>query len=317
MLSICLFCRLCNAHILEQTDVTQFLNEMEITHGFDRASLRELFQNIKISRSVLEAISKPAEKLPWYRYQPIFLQPDRVAQGVKFWQQYAGALHKAEQQFGVPAEIIVAIIGVETRYGRFSGNYRVIDSLATLAFNYPKRGEFFRSELVHYLLLTREQNVDPRTIKGSYAGAMGIPQFISSSYRHYAIDFDNDGLTDIWNNPVDAIGSVGNYFKQHGWREGNLIATQAMVSGYRYKELITEDLKPNIDSKQLRLYEIDSKRALPPDSRVKLIDLETKNGYEFWLGMHNFYVITRYNHSSLYAMAVFQLAGMILDNYSK
>jgi len=140
LLSICLFCRLCNANILEQTDVTQFLDEMEINHGFDRANLSELFQNIKISKNVLKAISKPAEKLPWYRYRPIFLQSDRVAQGVKFWQQYAGVLHRAEQQFGVPAEIIVAIIGVETRYGRFSGKYRVIDSLATLAFNYPKRG---------------------------------------------------------------------------------------------------------------------------------------------------------------------------------
>jgi membrane-bound lytic murein transglycosylase B len=290
---------------------------MVATHGFDRDDLNDLFQGVKISGSVIKAISKPAEKFPWYRYRPIFLQPDRVDQGVKFWQQHAGALHKAEQQFGVPAEIIVAIIGVETRYGRFSGNYRVIDSLATLAFNYPKRGEFFRSELVQYLLLTREQNVDPRTIKGSYAGAMGIPQFISSSYRHYAIDFDNDGLTDIWNNPVDAIGSVGNYLKQHGWREGNLIATKAVVSGHGYKNLITEDLKPTIDSKQLRQYEIFSKQTIPSDEQVKLINLEIKNGYEFWLGMHNFYVITRYNHSTLYAMAVFQLAGMILENFSK
>ncbi|OGT29429.1 MAG: lytic murein transglycosylase B [Gammaproteobacteria bacterium RBG_16_51_14] len=317
LLAISLPGSLCHAQILEQGNVTDFISRMEMAHGFDRNGLRELFSNIKISKAVLEAISRPAEKLPWYKYRLIFLQPDRIEQGVSFWQRYDQQIRDAEDRFGVPPEIIIAIIGVETQYGRNTGKYRVIDSLATLGFNYPERGGFFQSELEQYLLLTREQELDPLSITGSYAGAMGIPQFISSSYRNYAVDFDHDGHTDIWKNPVDAIGSVGNYFQQHGWRAGELIAIQAMVTGDRYKELITEDLEPNIDRKILKRYAINCREELSPDSMVKLIELETGNGYEFWLGMHNFYVITRYNHSSQYAMAVFQLAERIRESYAK
>ncbi|MEE8320568.1 MAG: lytic murein transglycosylase B [Gammaproteobacteria bacterium] len=316
LLLICMSGGLCHAHILEHEDVMLFLDEMEVNHGFDSAGLRELFQEVRISKSVLEAISRPAEKLPWYKYRPIFLQQDRVEQGVKFWQRHVNTLRNAEARFGVPPEIIVAIIGVETRYGQFSGKYRVIDSLVTLAFQYPKRSAFFRSELEQYLLLTREQGLDPLAIRGSYAGAMGIPQFISSSYRRYAIDFDNDGYTDIWENPVDAIGSVGNYFKRHGWQAGDSIAIQARVSGHRYKELITKGLKPNINNKQLGLHNINIRDELPPDAMVTILDLETKDGSEFWIGMHNFYVITRYNHSPLYAMAVYQLADKIRKKFA-
>ncbi|MBI4006101.1 MAG: lytic murein transglycosylase, partial [Gammaproteobacteria bacterium] len=166
---------------------------MVSTHQYDTGELQSLFSQVKYSQRVLEAISRPAEKLPWYEYRSIFLQPDRIKQGLIFWKRYRTALKQAEQQYGVPAHIIVAIIGIETRYGISTGNDRVMDALATLAFHYPERSDFFRWELEEYLLLTREQGINPLSLKGSYAGAMGIPQFIPSSYRRFAIDFDGDG----------------------------------------------------------------------------------------------------------------------------
>ena len=317
LLAVSLFAGSCHAQTIEQTDIDRFIEEMESRHGFDRNRLHAIFRDINISSSVLEAISRPAEKLPWYRYRPIFIRQDRINQGVDFWRRYEKELYRAGVEFGVPPEIIVAIIGVETQYGRTTGKYRVIDSLATLGFHYPPRGEFFLSELEQFLLLTREQGLDPLSIRGSYAGAMGIPQFISSSYRHYAIDFDSDGHIDIWNNPADAIGSVGNYFRQHGWLNGKPVAIRARVAGDRYRELLTDVLEPNIEIAQLRQHDIQSDKELPGDALVKLIELESDNGDEHWLAMHNFYVITRYNHSPLYAMAVFQLAQEIRESHAK
>ncbi|NIQ15869.1 MAG: lytic murein transglycosylase B, partial [Candidatus Dadabacteria bacterium] len=228
------FSQIVNANTLDQQSVQQFISYMEATHNYDGSSLNAIFKQAKYSSRVINAISKPAEALPWYKYRPIFLQPERINQGIMFWEKHKETLLAAEKEYGVPAEIIVAIIGVETRYGQYTGKDRVIDALSTLAFHYPKRSKFFRSELEQFLLLVREQNVDPYSIKGSYAGAMGIPQFISSSYRNYAVDFDADNKIDIWNNPVDAIGSVANYFKQHGWSAGGEIAIKADVVNGQY-----------------------------------------------------------------------------------
>jgi membrane-bound lytic murein transglycosylase B len=270
-----------------------------------------MLSQARISDTILAAISRPAEAKPWYQYRPIFIQDERIRLGREFLVEHRAILDKAEQQFGVPREIIAAIIGVETRYGKNTGSYKVIDSLVTLGFKYPKRGEFFRSELEQFLLLTREQQLDPHSLKGSYAGAMGIPQFISSSYRNYAVDFDGDKHIDIWNNPADAIGSVANYFTEHGWVSGDEIAVPANVSGERYLMLIDKKLEPELTLAQMAEYGVSASAEHKPDTRAKLLSYELEDGVELWLGFKNFYVITRYNHSPLYAMAVFQLAREI------
>lgn len=302
-------------NLLDRGDVKRFLNEMVEKHGFSKAELISVFSRVELSEGVLKAISRPAEKLPWYKYRLIFLQSDRIHQGVEFWHKNKAALDRAKEIYGVPEEIIVAVIGVETRYGRNAGNYKVINSLATLAFEYPDRSEFFRKELEQFLLLAREQELDPGGITGSYAGAMGIPQFIASSYRNFAVDFDKDGIIDIWTDPADAIGSIANYFKMHGWMRGQEIAVPTAVNGNLFTRVLTEDLKPDVPVADLSAYGISSDSGLAPDTFVKLLNYETNDGNEYWLGCKNFYVITRYNHSSLYAMAVFQLAQEIRTGY--
>jgi len=319
--SLFIFCLICSNFVyakdLDQISVQKFINYMVSTHNYDVTALQKIFKQAKFSNRVLKAISKPAEALPWYKYRPIFLQPERVKQGIIFWERHKEKLLAAQDKYGVPAEIIVAIIGVETRYGKFTGNDRVLDALATLAFHYPKRSKFFRSELEQYLLLIREQKIDPYTIKGSYAGAMGIPQFISSSYRNYAIDFDADDKIDIWNNPVDAIGSVANYFKQHGWIAGEEIAVRAEVEDGQYLQVSNKELKPDIKLSEVTSYGIKPQENLTQDLKLKILSFENKDDNDIWLVFTNFYVITRYNHSPLYAMAVYQLAEEINKVYKE
>ena len=287
----------------------KFISYMESEHGFDSKELSLLFSKTIVSNSILEAIQRPAEKkLLWYQYRKIFLKEKRIKQGAEFWLKNELKLREAEKKFGVPPEIITAIIGVETNYGRNSGSYRVIDSLNTLAFHYPKRAPFFLSELEQFLLLVREQNFIPETLKGSYAGAMGIPQFISSSYRNYAIDFDGDNVVDIWSNPDDVIGSVANYFFQHGWvNEGNVI-TEVSIKGEEYKNILDEKLQLNIYGSDLTDYGIIVNSNFDDAEKLKLFEFKLEDRSEYWLAQNNFYVITRYNHSKLYAMAVYQLA---------
>jgi len=303
------------ASLVDRPEVKAFINEMVVEHNFNAEMLTRTFNKVKLSKSVIKAISRPAEARPWYEYRSIFLTRDRINLGVKFLQKNVQALMRAKQVYGVPVEIIVAIIGVETRYGKHAGKYRVINSLSTLAFDYPKRSRFFRNELIQFLLMTREQQMDPESVRGSYAGAMGIPQFISSSYRNFAIDFDNDGKIDIWNNPADAIGSVGNYFKQHGWQAGKAIVTRAEVRNDSYLAALSKGLEPRMSVADLSKYGIFPKQKPSPGVNVKILDYELKAGRELWLGFNNFYVITRYNHSALYAMAVYQLAEKIRAKY--
>lgn len=300
-----------NATVTERSDVQEFVRSMVERHGFDESELRSTLADVRILDDVLKAISRPAEALPWHEYRKIFLQEDRVNLGVEFWRQNAAALERAREAYGVPPEFIVAIIGVETRYGKQTGKYRVLDSLVTLGFDYPKRAEFFRSELEQFLLMTREQGLDPRQVRGSYAGAMGIPQFISSSFRRYAVDFDVDGATDIWDNPVDAIGSVGNYFHSHGWLKGGLVVLPAQVGEEAAAALRTDDLEPRIEAEALAAHGVDPAIPVPPGEKVKLLELEAEFGKEYWLAFWNFYVITRYNRSVHYAMAVYLLAELI------
>tara|TARA_R110002072_G_scaffold135654_1_gene277149 strand:- start:1488 stop:2486 length:999 start_codon:yes stop_codon:yes gene_type:complete len=298
-----------------------FIKKMASQYDFDSASLKKLFDQVIVSETILKAISKPAEKrLPWHKYRNIFLKQKRIDEGVEFLDKNQKKLKAAEKRFGVPAEIITAIIGVETFYGRIAGSYRVVDALNTLGFYYPKRAAFFRSEFEQFLLLAREQGFDPLTLKGSYAGAMGMPQFISSSYRHYAIDFDGDNIIDIWNNPDDAIGSVANYFAEHGWQKDKAIVAKVKVEGDRYKGALGNGLELDIDESKLRELGIISTSFFEKNEKLKLFEYEQENTNEYWLAHKNFYVITRYNHSHLYAMAVYQLASEIskrLNNTSQ
>ena len=302
------------AEIHQQEDVKNFINEMINKHGFDKDFLESVFSRARISNSILDAISRPAEAMPWYKYRDIFIRRDRIQLGRKFIDDHQALLIAAEEEYGVPPEIIAAIIGVETRYGKNTGSYKVIDSLVTLGFRYPKRASFFRSELEQFLLLAREQDLDPHTVKGSYAGAMGIPQFISSSYRHYAVDFDKDGTIDIWGNPADAIGSVANYFKMHGWKKGQKIALRVSVTGSNFEELIDTSLEPDRTISELSHMGIIADDKIDDNTNARLLKFKQEINDEYWLGLENFYVITRYNHSALYAMAVYQLSQEISGN---
>jgi peptidoglycan lytic transglycosylase B len=296
----------------------EFIAQMVERHNFDAASLSKIFKQTIVSKTILDAISRPAEKkLTWHEYRQIFIKEKRINQGVEFMQKNKPKLDEAEKKFGVPAEIITAIIGVETFYGRIAGSYRVVDALNTLAFHYPKRADFFRSEFEHFLLLAREQGFDPNSLKGSYAGAMGMPQFISSSYRHYAIDFDGDDVIDIWDNPNDAIGSVANYFAEHGWKKGKPVTVKANVEGKNYKQALKSGLKPDINASDLHNYGIVTDSKFEEGEKLKLFKFEQEKHNDYWLAHNNFYVITRYNHSHLYAMAVYQLALEIKDRMNK
>jgi peptidoglycan lytic transglycosylase B len=287
----------------------EFIAQMAKRHNFDANKLSKVLKQTIVSQTILDAISRPAEKkLTWHKYRKIFIKEKRIKQGVEFLQKNNAKLKEAEEKFGVPAEIITAIIGVETFYGRIAGSYRVVDALNTLAFHYPKRADFFRSEFEQFLLLAREQGFDPLSLKGSYAGAMGMPQFISSSYRHYAIDFDGDETIDIWNNSDDAIGSVANYFAEHGWKQGKPVTVKVKVEGDNYKQALEGGLEPDINESDFERYGIKSVSAFEKDEKLKLFEYELEKDNEYWIAHKNFYVITRYNHSSLYAMAVFQLA---------
>lgn len=294
----------------EGEKVAEFVAEMTRDYGFAGEQVVELLKQAERKQVILDAISRPAERVkPWKEYRPIFITDSRIAQGVDFWRQNEAALSRAEAEYGVPAEVIVAIIGVETFYGRNTGNYRVIDALATLGFDYPPRQPFFRQQLREFLMLAREEQVDPLTLKGSYAGAMGLPQFMPSSFRAYAVDFDDDGHIDIWKNPVDAIGSAANYFKQHGWTAGEPVVARAATSGDAYEQGLTVGLEPVMNAAQLRDLGWQSEAQIADDTAVTAFRLEGAEGDEFWLGLPNFYVITRYNRSVMYAMAVHQLSG--------
>lgn len=301
---------------LQRDDVISMIDELE-REGLDRARIESLIAQAKRQEKILEAIARPAEKtLNWAEYQKIFLQQSRIDQGKAFRLEHEDILARAEQEIGVDRDMILAILGVETRYGKHRGGYKVIDALATLGFDYPPRATFFRGQLKELFRLEKHAHIDASTITGSYAGAMGYPQFIPSSYIHYAVDFDNDGVTDLVNNPVDAIGSVANYFKEHGWEAGLPIAARVRVKGDKYPRHINDKGKPDMTLKQARKVGItpleceESRHCfgkLPKDTPVALIELDGTHGAEFWLVTQNFYVITRYNHSVLYAMAAYQL----------
>lgn len=299
-----------------ESEIAPFVNEMVSRHGFEREQLERILAGVQVRPEVLEAMQRPAESLDWYRYRPIFVTEERISKGEAFWREHADLLASASAEYGVSPEIIVAIIGVETYYGTRKGRHLVLDSLATLAFRYPKRSKFFRSELEQFLILARQENLDTNEVKGSYAGAMGIPQFISSSYRSYAVDFDGDGNRDLLNSDADAIGSVANYLKVHGWQRDAAVALPASVTGDGYKKLVEKGLKPHTPVSDMRNFGVIVLYTGDNDTRGALIELANEDSTEHWVGLQNFYAITRYNHSALYAMAVFQLARAIDKRYN-
>ena len=299
--------------LTDREDVGKFIRKMTSEHGFDREQLTSVFQKISLKDSIIRAITRPAESKPWHAYRKIFITNNRINQGVDFWHSNAEILAEVEKQYGVPAEIVVAIIGVETGYGRNTGSYRVADALSTLAFEYPKRSSFFSRELEHFLVLCREEKIDPLIPVGSYAGAMGIPQFMPSSYRSYAVDQDQDGRRDIWKNNRDAIGSVSNYFKKHRWIPSTPIAFPARPEGEEFRELLSSGLKPDTTISQIKDAGIKIPTEIESDQQAKVLELESSQGLVYWITLTNFYVITRYNHSALYAMAVYQLSQEIVN----
>lgn len=296
-------------------DAADFVDKVVEKHELDRDWVTALLAEAERKESILKAISRPAEKaLAWHQYRDIFLTGSRLQGGLAFWEKHQATLQRAEQVFGVPAQIIVAIIGVETRYGGNMGSYRVLDALATLGFDYPKRSPFFLGQLEQFLLLVREQAFEPLSLKGSYAGAMGYGQFIPSSYRHYAIDFDDDGVVDILSNPVDAIGSVANYFAKHGWRQGEAVVVPAVMLRSAPREWLNEGLKPERSMTELRENGFAPRDPLDYDGPANVMRFQLEQSEAIWLGLKNFYVITRYNHSRLYAMAVYQLSEQLKEH---
>ncbi len=299
-------------------DVRRFIAEMVDRHGFAAKELRTLFSRARFQPAIIAAITPPAEPRAksWQDYRALFLTPERIGAGVAFRERQHAALARAAELYGVPEEIIVAIIGVETVYGRNTGNYRVIDALTTLAFDYPPRAEFFRAELENYLLFARDTGADTLAVKGSYAGAIGIPQFMPGSYRRYAVDLDGDGKQDLSGSFADAIGSVANFLKAHGWESGRPVAYAAQVQGEQYRSLVNAGIKPSYRFGELPLYGVSAEGEANADAPCALIELATPDAAsEYLVGFTNFYVLTRYNRSSMYAAAVLELAQALKSAY--
>ena len=296
----------------DDADVVAFARDLGVRHAFDSDALLAQFARIRPNERVLQLIRPPVSptQRSWERYRARFLNERRIDGGIRFWEENHARLIKASALYGVPEEIIVAIIGVETEYGRNTGGFRVLEALATLAFKYPPRAEFFRTELEQFLLLSRENNLDPLAVKGSFAGAIGIPQFMPGSQRRYAVDFDGDQRVDLSGSIDDAIGSVARFLEQHGWQAGQPVAVQAATNGAPDPALLQAGIRPSLNVAELA--DKGVRADTDPQGTVALIDLVSPNkDTEYWLGFENFYVITRYNRSSFYAMSVFQLGEEI------
>jgi membrane-bound lytic murein transglycosylase B len=294
----------------------ELIDRLEREQGFDREYLQGVFSRVERQQWILDFVDRPKAKGKprpgsWTRYSRKFVTDTRIDKGVRFWREHAADLGRAEARFGVPAEYVVAILGVETNYGGYLGSHKVINALATLAFDFPRRAEFFSGELEAFLVMARSEGFDPFEPVGSYAGAMGLGQFMPSSFHGYAVDFDGDGVRDLWN-PADAIGSVANYFAGHGWRSGEPVAVTASARGQRARVMeagYTSKYSPSTLAREGVLSSI----PLDDMHEVSLLRLDTVSGNEYWIGLHNFYVITRYNHSTYYAMAVHQLAQALRE----
>jgi membrane-bound lytic murein transglycosylase B len=310
MIILCAGVRPAAAIDTHRADVKSFIDEVSSRDSISKRQLRKLLKGAKSQPAIIDAMNRPAEKAkPWYEYRPIFLTEKRIQEGADFWIAHRQELDRASVKTGVAPEYLAAIVGVETFYGRLTGSYRVLDALATLAFDYPARAKFFRDELEQFILLSRERDLDPKVVKGSYAGAMGAPQFMPSNYRRYAVDANANGHIDLWNNWADVCASVGNYLKEHGWNSGEPVLSDAAVDGDKTAELDGRKLALSDTVESLKAKGVNFDSSLPPEAPALLIAADESDGVHWRVGYNNFYVITRYNHSALYAMAVYELAS--------
>lgn len=307
-LFLILLCISCSIQAAELPGIPAFIDDMVAKHRFKREELQQAFLVAERRQDVIDSITTPATVKPWIEYRPNFINPQRIGEGVKFWKKHAKALQRAEIKYGVPAEIIVGVIGVETMYGNNAGRYRALDALTTLAFDFPRRADFFRDELESYLLLARDQGFDLLSIQSSYAGALGIPQFMPSNFRRYAVDHNHNGKIDIMREPEDAIGSVANYLKNYGWRSGELVALLGKVEDADRLGNIA-DSRPYVAWKEVGVTTAKKQTGILPPAW--LLDFTVESGKEYWLVFNNFNVIMRYNTSNFYAMSVVQLAGEV------
>ncbi len=292
-------------------EVEAFVQEMAAKHGHDMGELRALMSQAQKRESILRVMSRPGTAVTWAQYRKRIVDRVRIDGGVRFWRENAEALERASRRFGVPEELIVATIGIETLYGRHTGNIRVLDALSTLAFDYPRRAAFFRGELEEYLLLVRETGLDPLGTEGSYAGAIGVPQFLPSSYRKYAVDFDGDGQPDLVNSVPDAIGSVANYYRTFGWQTGAPVIMDAESGEAELASLIAGGIQPHVSVGELRKRGLVIEEKVGDDAQAAVFFVQEAGGPRLVLGLNNFYVITRYNRSTNYAMAVYEHAREI------
>ena len=291
-------------------ELEAFIEDMGKKHDYAPGPLRRLFAQVQTRPSIIRAMSTPGTARPWYEFRRRIVEQRRIEGGLRFWVENAAALERASREFGVPEELMVATIGIETMYGRNMGNFKVLDALSTLAFDYPPRAEFFRGELEQYLLLVRDSGIDSGT-RGSYAGAIGIPQFIPSSYRKYAIDFDGDGRRDLVNSPADAIGSIANYYRSFGWKTGEAVLVLAEPGEADVPALVAAGIRPHSKVSELKTRGLRVPGPVDETAEATVFSVETESGPRLLLGFNNFYVITRYNRSVNYAMAVHELAREI------
>jgi membrane-bound lytic murein transglycosylase B len=292
-------------------EVEAWVLRMVREHQFDATELRNMLSQFKPNETIIKAFNTPATSKPWHFFQNLYVTESRIDGGVEFWNENADLLERARVKYGVPEEVVTSIIGIESFYGKHTGRFQVADALYTLGFEVPRRSRFFQGQFEHFLLLTRENGFDPLQIKGSFAGAMGIPQFIPSSYRDYAVDFDGDGRTDLWNSVADAVGSVANYLSRFGWTDGGQVVVRAKMSNDTVDNLESLGVKPSLTMKQFRARGVEPDGNLADDTDGGFFTLEEDQGLQYWISLNNFYVITRYNRSKNYAMAVHQLSQEI------
>ncbi|MXS81161.1 membrane-bound lytic murein transglycosylase B [Nitrosomonas eutropha] len=297
--------------LISRSEVRNFITYMVNHHQYEIDELEKIFSQTNFRPDILKLISTPASAITWDEYRKRFVNMQRIRGGINFWNKHASELEQARKIYGVPEEIIVAIIGIETAYGSSTGTYRILDALTTLAFDFPRRADYFREELEQYLLLAREQKFGLLDIKGSYAGAIGIPQFMPGSYRRYAVDFNHDGKIDLSGSAADAIGSIGNYLKEYGWEAGKPIAVRARIRSENFQKFLDAGIEPLHSVKKLREAGIIPLDSITDDTLSALLELNSQGNRQFWLGFRNFYAITRYNRSTFYAMSVFELARAI------
>ncbi len=284
----------------------QFIDRMVTKYHFDRKYISDLIHGVKISPRPKRRIIY--EEKPWYIYRELFINEDHIKAGIEYWKSHAKVLSQVKKKYGVPANIIVAILGIESHYGHEQGLQHALNVLVTLAFTPHHETHFYQYELEQYFLLTRELNLDPSKVHGSYSGALGYPQFMPGAYRKYAIDYDNNNKKDLFHDTSDVIASIANFVKDKGWHENEIVAVPAIIHGDKYKQILNEQLKTKFSVAELKKYGVKPVEQLSDETQVNLIRLENEQNYEYWLGLHNFYVITRYNNNLLYAMAIYQLS---------